>query len=305
MDAKSNPTPYVAGLFWQKAAEVSASARQSGALSPIDSRGERIFDGAIEFVIRIASEAARKRFEASRARLKADPSLAKINPFLPYDERLFVSDISDTHFCLLNKFQLLDNHVLLVTRTFEPQETLLTVRDFEALWQCLMEGDAFGFYNAGPLAGASQSHKHLQLISLPITDAGPRLPIECAFDDLPADGSIAAARALPFSHRALRQPFSPADSPRSHAARCYRQYRALLEAIGLNRVGDPERCAQVGPYNLLITRQWMVIVPRTAESYQSIPINALGFAGTIFVRKEEQAELLRKVGPLTALRSVT
>ena len=42
-----------------------------------------------------------------------------VNPFLPYDPDLVVADISDTHVALLNKFNVIDHHLLIVTRCFK------------------------------------------------------------------------------------------------------------------------------------------------------------------------------------------
>ena len=59
---------------------------------------------------------------------------------------------------------------------------------------------------------------------------------------------------------------------------------------------------QSGPYCLLATREWLLLVPRSREFFDSISINALGFAGALLVRNEEQLRALRAAGPLTALR---
>jgi ATP adenylyltransferase/5',5'''-P-1,P-4-tetraphosphate phosphorylase II len=40
----------------------------------------------------------------------------KTNPFLPYDAELFVCELSPTHVLLLNKFPVVENHVLVVTK---------------------------------------------------------------------------------------------------------------------------------------------------------------------------------------------
>ncbi|NIO40609.1 MAG: phosphorylase, partial [Burkholderiales bacterium] len=45
-----------------------------------------------------------------------DQSDMAMNPFLPYGKDLFVSDISETHLALLNKFNVIDYHLLIVTR---------------------------------------------------------------------------------------------------------------------------------------------------------------------------------------------
>lgn len=59
------------------------------------------------------------------------------NPFLPYDEQLWVQHLSDTHTLLLNKFNLVAHHVLVVTRAFESQDDRLNERDLSATWHVL------------------------------------------------------------------------------------------------------------------------------------------------------------------------
>ena len=59
---------------------------------------------------------------------------------------------------------------------------------------------------------------------------------------------------------------------------------------------------QEAPYNLLLTRQWMIIVPRTTErAAMDIPINALGFAGIILLRDASQEQLVCSQGALSLL----
>jgi ATP adenylyltransferase len=45
----------------------------------------------------------------------------------------------------------------------------------------------------------------------------------------------------------------------------------------------------------------MLLVPRSREFFRQISINALGFAGALLVKDEEQMDALRRSGPLTAL----
>jgi ATP adenylyltransferase len=176
--------------------------------------------------------------------------------------------------------------------------------DFAALWQCLAEKEALVFYNAGKIAGASQSHKHLQLIALPIANANPQLPIQRLLEALSGDGSPRIVAGLPWVHRALRWPFEPSADPFAKAEFSFRQYRTMLADVGLNGTLEPETCPQAGPYNLLATREWMILIPRSSELFDSISINALGFAGTFFLKDEEQLRKLREAGPMAALRSV-
>ena len=46
-------------------------------------------------------------------------------------------DLSETHVMLLNKFNLVDRHVLVVTKEYEEQERPLTIGDVEATWRTL------------------------------------------------------------------------------------------------------------------------------------------------------------------------
>ena len=57
------------------------------------------------------------------------------NPFAPYDEALWVDSLSTTHMLLLNKFNVVAHHVLIVTRRFEKQTDPLNLQDLEATWQ--------------------------------------------------------------------------------------------------------------------------------------------------------------------------
>ena len=59
------------------------------------------------------------------------------------------------------------------------------------------------------------------------------------------------------------------------------------------------------PYNLLVTRDWMLLVPRSKEHFDTISVNALGFAGSLLVRNETELETVRERGPFEVLRHVS
>ncbi|MEL7011375.1 MAG: phosphorylase, partial [Cyanobacteria bacterium J06588_4] len=80
------------------------------------------------------------------------------------------------------------------------------------------------------------------------------------------------------------------------------RYHALLDFVGFEVDFQTEQ--QPGAYNFLATRDWMVIVPRSRESFQNIPINSLGFAGSLFVRDRSSLELLKELTPLKLLSQV-
>ena len=61
---------------------------------------------------------------------------------------------------------------------------------------------------------------------------------------------------------------------------------------------------QSAPYNALVSREWMFVVPRSKEDFADISINALGFAGSIFVKSSHELARVRKAGPMAMLAAV-
>jgi ATP adenylyltransferase len=49
----------------------------------------------------------------------------------------------------------------------------------------------------------------------------------------------------------------------------------------------------------------MLVVPRARESWNSISVSALGFAGALLVRSESDLSELQRLGPMRLLREVT
>lgn len=264
------------------------AALQAGALQPIPTRAAAVPAGALSFVVRIVTGRAPK---SSPGRAAPDAIAANESPFLRPQAELFVQDLSATHVCLLNKYPVVEHHLLIVTRAFEEQESLLDEADFAALAALLDQIDGLGFYNAGRAAGASQRHKHLQLV--PSLGAGPeRCPLDPVVLRAAPGKRPTRSAELPFEHALVRLPRVRASHGRSLAG----SYHALRSAVGL----EGERA----PYNLLVTRDWMLLVPRSQEEYAGIEVNALGFAGALLLRREDLLERLCEIGPLALLRGV-
>ncbi|SEG06425.1 ATP adenylyltransferase family protein [Marinobacterium lutimaris] len=270
--------------------EVSASALASGALQSIATRTEIIDEQGVSFLLRVLDNLERKQ---AQQRLES-AGRRRVDPFLPYEEALYVGEVSPRHRCLLNKFNVVENHLLLVTREFEPQTDLLNSGDFQALAQCMLAMRSLAFFNGGETAGASQPHKHLQLIPLPMAP----------FDALPFSASIEAGpvgtpqccSALLFRHGLIHLPPTPSKETKEKAQVLQRAYLSLRDFFDL---GDDD------PYNLLVTDEWVMLVPRSNERWQGISFNALAFCGAILVRDLEQAALLKQEGLMRALIAVT
>ncbi len=296
------------GRLWREVLDTTERARRSGALQPLSTRSTWVRDHGVDFLVRIVSSLQRKAEDSSKCGASPNDADNQRNPFLPYEPEMFVADVSPTHLCLLNKFNVIDYHLLIVTRSYEDQEDLLTLQDFEAAWACMSEYQGLAFHNGGQVAGASQPHKHLQLIPLPMSDTGPAVPIEPLFASAQRrdDTGNALVPGLPFAHAFARLDPKLVSSPQYAARRSLDLYRAMLKAVGLedpaaDGPNGPARTRQAGPYNLLFTREWMLLVPRSVECFQGISVNALGFAGALLVRDEDQMRVLTQQGPTTAL----
>ena len=268
--------------FVSQVQDATRRALAAGALQPIETQPTMLDDGGVRFVVRAVSSLARKD-AARRAAVVADP-------LGNYEPDLFISGLGPSHYLLLNKFPVLAGHVLLVTRRFERQERLLTLEDFGALTACMSEIDCLGFYNGGVEAGASQPRKHLQLVPLPLAAESP--------DEVPME------RAFIGSHRpAFKHGFAPI-APHATVAALHDLYLGLLHRCGISAVAAAEGELQSAPYNLLLRRRWMLVVARSRECFETISINALGFAGSLFVRTHAEQERVRAVGPMRVLRAV-
>jgi sulfate adenylyltransferase (ADP) / ATP adenylyltransferase len=292
------------GTLWQRMLNTTEQALKSGALRSYPTRQVFLDDGGVRFFVRVLNALKEK----SAARIQQDKDVGagtNSNPFLPPEKELTVADITDTHIAVLNKYNVVDHHLLIITRRFEDQETLLTLRDFEALWLCMAEYDGLGFYNGGREAGASQPHKHLQVVPLPLTPERPRIPIEPL---LHASGPMSVPGALPvfpFRHAFVRLRYDLWERPRDAALESFDLYTAMLDSVGMGTPGASILPRQSQPYCLLVTRQWMLLVPRSREHFEDISLNALAFAGTFYVANEQQLQRLRDAGPMNALTSVT
>lgn len=260
----------------ERVREISEQALRSGALVPLSTNVEIIRDDGVAFEVRYAVALAKKE----RA------SAAPVDPFEPFEPELFVANVEtneargddSTHVLVLNKFPVMADHVLLITRRFAPQLGVPTREDWIACEQLMGAMNGLFFYNGGVLAGASQEHRHFQLVP----GEGP-WPIE------------AALGRLPFRHALVRRPTSLAAG-----------FHDACAELGIDLSGP-----LMPPLNLLATREWLMVVPRTREHWidedtgHRVSVNALGFAGLVLVRSETLIAPLRRFGLLRMLDAIT
>lgn len=263
--------------------ERSQRALARGALVPLAT--ERVEQpGQGPFVLRRLLSATPKHLRS------AGP---KPNPFLPWDPDLEVERLADTHLVLLNKYPVQEGHLLLITQRWAPQAGWLDSGDWNALHQIDQDSPGLWFFNSCAAAGASQPHRHLQLL--------PRGPEQLACPLQPwIEAQLAGeGPAWPWRYRlSRRRAQGEADGP-VELEQLYRQHLQELE------LGEPQRDpAPRRPYNLLIGPDWVLTVERIQEHWAGFSINALGFAGYLLITQGSDLDWLQRHGPWELLQAV-
>ncbi|KAK4185366.1 HIT-like domain-containing protein [Podospora australis] len=239
------------------------------------------------------------------------------NPFESPLKSMLVAT-TPTHTVVLNKFAIVPEHFILATTEFKPQTHLLEAEDLEAAWGCIEayhakekegeEGELYVFFNSGPHSGASQPHRHLQL--LPVSRMRDGLEAERIEWNVLAN-SLAeeeTRRRLPFQTFTRRIP-PPAPFSRGAQLRgIYLElYREACCAGGVEAKEQTEGEAKIS-YNLALTKRAMVLVPRVAEggpvfegageegkkTVGKVALNGTVLAGTALVKTQEEWDALRK-----------
>ncbi|KAJ2778216.1 bifunctional AP-4-A phosphorylase/ADP sulfurylase [Coemansia javaensis] len=218
-----------------------------------------------------------------------------VNPFLPYDERLHVAMLGGgSHHLLLNKYCVVPNHLLITTAEFRQQGEPLDEADFAAVLEVVggLEPKQIVFYNSGEESGASQPHKHLQVLPMPAyMDVPPSTSIWARSE--PPLGRVHTAAALPFAHFGVRL----CEAPRPCSAELAAAYAAALGALTAAHGTDVS-------YNMVLTRTALMLFPRQHSSWRGISVNSLGFAGLVLCKTQDERALLEGAGVLRILACV-
>jgi ATP adenylyltransferase len=298
----------------------SRKAKILDELFTINTTAETIHDKGIDFVVRIASSLAKKPPTTT-------PKVGEA-PFDPFEnppsQKLFGGAITPTHSFVFNKFNLVEDHMVIVTNHFESQSDPLNLNDMEAVWKCLVDLGGMGFFNGGRLAGASQPHKHLQFLPTPlVAGSSLALPIESILLDASYLSTALSTNTLDAS--ALNDAVTPLTTIVHPRLPFYNLFSLIPENIDVNAAPaillatyheflrqSQTQCEIHGveqPYcfNLLILKKWLLFVPRPKECLDNttISINSMGFAGTLFVKSPEHFETVKQLGPMGVLQALT
>lgn len=232
---------------------------------------------------------------------------------------LFVTQLHGTHNLVLNKFNVADEHVVLPTIEFAPQEQPLNAADFRAMWTAMQGLEAFAFFNCGFNSGASQPHKHMQLMTYPSmkTITGLDMPpllhfIEQKLQAHPA-GKTVQLSELPFCHFLHRIDLAHDADSETAAVTISAIYTKVLQEMNTTKypIDTTQEATSSAPalpvaYNLLLTSSFLFVIPRKTQAFNGIEVNSIGFIGSFFVRSNEQRVFFESHGgPMELLRQVT
>ncbi len=280
------------GRFWQAALQRSQAALEGGALVPLTTE-VMAGQGVEPFVLRQLLSRTPKHLRAGGPRP---------NPFLPWEPQLQVDLLGEGHVLLLNKFPVQPGHLLVITQQWQPQCGWLQLPDWRAVAAVQVDTRGLWFFNSCAAAGASQPHRHLQLLprdadalSCPLA---PQLEAQLAGeqDPWPWRYCLSRRRARP---TAAGQASPPVQELVRELDQLYREHAARLE------LGDPQLDSQPRhPYNLLFDDDWFLMVRREREHCAGFSLNALGFAGYLLATAGSDLGWLQQHGPWRLLQAV-
>ncbi|KAL7943532.1 alpha-galactosidase [Trichoderma barbatum] len=295
-------------------------------------------------ILHINSITFQLRFSPSLANKPKGPPPDPSQPRKPFDPfanppaSLFVTDLGPSHYLVLNKFAVVPEHFILATKEYKLQTHVLEESDLEATLACIdayeqagndetssvsqerkSQGDGlFAFFNGGQHSGASQPHRHIQL--LPVSRMKDGLDTNSSWDVLAQQAE--KIEKTPFV--AFSEPISVDTSPASLHAAYLRLYKRACQAVaqhtGATSLASddiPTTGEAMISYNMAMTKDTLVICPRLSEGSEirnsetsspigSLALNGTVLAGTALVKSEAEWEALKKSpsGVLAVLKSI-
>eukprot|EP01083_Nonionella_stella_P092090 257664_1 len=217
----------------------------------------------------------------------------KSDPFTsPFMKGSHICDLNANYRLLLNKYPVLPCHLLIVSKHFVDQSVLLTAKDFDITWKVFesiaidpRNRNSLMYFNSGLCAGATQKHRHLQM--LPNVNVGKYLLLNTICDDIQNatdtshKNTVAMWNKFPFVHGIMTWDASaPCDG-----TVLYKYYILILKFIQRHMVKQ-----DTFSYNLLMTSHMMMVIPRKCgafidENCNKFWFSALPFGGLVCCSK--------------------
>lgn len=207
------------------------------------------------------------------------------------------------HVIAVNKFCYARPSLMLVTadghrRQHEPldESDLRAARDALAPTS---EGDYMVFYNGGKDAGCSRMHKHMQLMPLPRESFAAFLDEEEGHRGEPP---------VPFEWAHHRHKHDLKDLSVESLVRTYNDLlqtstKAWRKSVSLEtREANTEKHGAGCPHNFILTKRWMMVIPRRQAAVGQAATNAPGMLGYISVATQEDINNWIRLGARATLQ---
>lgn len=251
-------------MLWEVGNKKSLQGVSTGELLPLTNNDIIVNQNGVDFIVNIETE---------NMKIKHSPSVVMHDPFLaPYSPTVFIDDIGSNHVCILNKFPIVVPHLLVCAKNYIPQTSPLVLNDFKAWIEGITDNGVLGFFNSGAIAGSSQMHRHMQLIRT-------ALPLE----------SVILNGQLPFNYDLLLLDDLNAES-------LYQHYLSVMDKMQLYTSSTVNGLIECLPYNILLTKRWMLLVPRTTNQIGEMKGHGVNFIGRFLVSSHEQLQWLTDYG---------
>ncbi|KAK4122984.1 hypothetical protein N657DRAFT_597153 [Parathielavia appendiculata] len=197
--------------------------------------------------------------------------------------------LGSTHLLALNKFPAARPHLLILTQDgFRRQHEALDMDDITAGSQAIssFKSRYLLLFNCGINSGCSRMHKHMHIFPAPDRDKfslwldsdEPRLPFKFFMNRF-HNGLPSAAEILDI-------------------------YRALLRQAERAVGGAAVEGGAAVPHNVIMDRNWLVVIPRRSPGWEGADTNAAGMLGMIWVHNEEKMKIWLKKGPANVLSRI-
>ncbi|KAH6654543.1 5',5'''-P-1,P-4-tetraphosphate phosphorylase 2 [Truncatella angustata] len=285
-----------------------AKAKASGDLTYYPTQVALLDVNSIHFQLRFSPSLASKPKGPPPKDTEADAK-RHFNPFENPLPSMTIAQLPPSHALVLNKFAIVPEHFILITKTPKPQTHVLERDDVAAAHACVRayweEGqELFVFFNSGEHSGASQPHRHLQL--LPVEQMRHGLDEQINGDGSQWNVLVESARGqqqrgnLPFT--VLSETISPDIGPIELHEKYVSLYQRAAELVLPNQEVAGEGEARFS-YNMAMTSNVIALCPRLAEGAAiknqdggeigHIALNGTLLAGTALVKTQEQYDVLR------------
>ncbi|KAI0199631.1 HIT-like domain-containing protein [Astrocystis sublimbata] len=295
------PPPIVPANLPNLVREAFTKAQASGDLSYYPTQVAILTVGSLPFQLRYAPSLAQKPTPPK----PVDPDAKPFNPFEHPSPAMLVAHLPPSHSLILNKFAIVPEHFILATKHFKPQTHLLAIDDVDAAYACIQayrreEKELYVFFNSGEHSGASQPHRHLQLLPVEGMRDGLASAEHGGEWDVLADRLRATGDTLPFTvfTSPLSADMSAAEKHLTYLSLYKRAVHAAMPNVEVVEQGE----AQIS-YNLAMTSTCMALCPRTAEgacveddagnNIGTVALNGTVLAGTALVKNKSEWDALR------------